>query len=90
MCAQSCPFFNSPAFLRWTSGAGHGGTNGLARDHNLHAAVLLAATGCVLPNPRALLERIGFEILATWSDYSGAPFDARDSNDLLLLSRRPG
>ena len=39
---------------------------------------------------RALLERIGFEIVSTWSDYSGVPFDPRDSGDLLLLSRRPG
>ena len=39
---------------------------------------------------RTLLERIGFEIVSTWSDYSGAPFDVRDSSDLLLLSRRPG
>ncbi len=39
---------------------------------------------------RTLLERIGFKIVSAWSDYSGAPFDAQDSSDLLLLSRRPG
>lgn len=38
---------------------------------------------------RALLEQIGFEIVSSWSDYSGAPFDAHESNDLLLMSRRP-
>ncbi len=37
---------------------------------------------------RALLERIGFEIVSTWSDYSGAPFDAQSSSDLLLVARR--
>ncbi len=37
---------------------------------------------------RTRLERIGFEIVSEWSDYSGAPFDVRDSNDLLFLARR--
>ncbi len=37
----------------------------------------------------ALLKRIGFEIVSSWGDYCGAPFDARESNDLLLWCRRP-
>ena len=36
----------------------------------------------------ALLKQIGFEIVSSWGDYSGAPFDVRESNDLLLLARR--
>ncbi len=36
----------------------------------------------------ALLKRIGFEIVSSWSDYSGAPFDAQSSSDLLLVARR--
>jgi SAM-dependent methyltransferase len=37
---------------------------------------------------RGQLERIGFEIVSTWADYSRAAFDAQNSGDLLLVARR--